>query len=156
MTGDRRRGWAFVIIQVALIILIILSTQIENNLLNPETILFLHVLSIILMAASIICFAVTFYYFKQPITPSPVPLENIRLKTNGIYSVIRHPMYFSAILLLTGYILYRSAYYTLLLCLAVIIFLVTKIRYEEKLLSAHFAEYKEYQKRTKKLIPFVY
>jgi len=31
-----------------------------------------------------------------------------------------------------------------------------KLNYEEKILKKHFKEYVDYQKRTKKLIPFAY
>ena len=77
-----------------------------------------------------------------------------RLVRNGPYRYIRHPMY-SALLLVTlalildAYSMERMMIWILLVC-----DLWVKLRYEEKLLGQHFGEYKDYQKQTKRLIPF--
>lgn len=77
-----------------------------------------------------------------------------RLVRHGPYRYIRHPMY-SALLLVTlalildAYSMERMMIWILLVC-----DLWVKLRYEEKLLGQHFGEYKDYQKQTKRLIPF--
>jgi len=49
-----------------------------------------------------------------------------------------------------------KAYYTLVLDMAAIIFLIYKIGFEERMLVKRYPEYKAYQSGTKKLIPFIY
>jgi len=81
-----------------------------------------------------------------------------RLITTGIYSQVRHPIYFSYVLLLAGYCTMLQSFASLVL-MAVIctIWLGNRIDIEEKLLLERFGnEYKVYQQRTKKIIPFIY
>jgi len=156
MSSGRRTGRVFASMQLILIIVILVSVEAEIKLVFHTQVPVLYFLSIVLLALSILCFLVTIYYFRQPITPNPFPLEKSSLRTNGIYSFIRHPMYLSAFLFIAGYVLYRSAYFTLLLCVPVIVFLLVKISWEEKFLSAKFEGYDEYKRRTKKIMPFIY
>jgi protein-S-isoprenylcysteine O-methyltransferase Ste14 len=156
MSTARYKGRVFVFIQFGLITAIVVSAELENNFLKHESILFLNIISILLIALSAVCLIAALYYFRQPITPNPYPMEKAALRTNGIYSLIRHPMYLSAILFLTGYTLYRSSYYTLLLCALSSVFILVKINWEEKYLGAKYKKYDDYRKMTKKLIPFIY
>ena len=156
MRFGRQIGRVLAVIQIVLLIVIFVSVEAENNLVIHTQLSVLYILSIILLALSILCFLVTIYYFRQPITPNPFPLEKSTLRTNGIYSLVRHPMYLSAFLFIAGYVLYRSTYFTLLLCVPVMVFLLVKISWEEKFLSLKFEDYEQYRKRTKKIVPFIY
>lgn len=86
----------------------------------------------------------------------PYPVVNGNLVTAGPYSVIRHPMYTSififAIALLTG----QFDYIKLLVSFALVAGLIVKMIYEEGLLREHFAGYKSYMQKTKRVIPFVW
>src|SRR5271155_5470650 len=77
------------------------------------------------------------------------------LVTTGIYKYIRHPIYFSAFLSITGGELIAQSY----LALIVFVFLFEgyrQSRREEKLLINHFGDsYKTYMKHTKMFIPFL-
>lgn len=88
------------------------------------------------------------------ITPDVAP-ESV-LVTNGAYSYIRHPMYTALLIVAVGLLL---NFFTPLRLIAVgILFinLLIKVHYEESLLSKHFKEYREYQKKTKRFLPFIY
>jgi protein-S-isoprenylcysteine O-methyltransferase Ste14 len=75
---------------------------------------------------------------------------------NGPYTYIRHPIYLALILVGIGLLL---NYFTPLRLSAFIIMtvdLLVKIYYEEKHLHRSFSRYRDYMKKTYKLLPFIY
>jgi protein-S-isoprenylcysteine O-methyltransferase Ste14 len=91
-------------------------------------------------------------YFSAYVTLQP----DHRLVRNGIYSLIRHPLYLSLLLLPTGMALvFRSALAFPIVILATI-FVSDRIRTEEQLLSARFAEFQDYRRRVWMLVPLVF
>jgi protein-S-isoprenylcysteine O-methyltransferase Ste14 len=79
------------------------------------------------------------------------------LVTDGIYSVIRHPSYLGAIVMMFGWaFVFRSGPGVVLAAL-IIPPLLARIRSEEALLQAQFGEqYDAYRRRTSRLIPGIY
>lgn len=78
------------------------------------------------------------------------------VKVSGLYSFIRHPIYFSYLILLTGYVILIFSWFNLLLILTVITCLIIRIILEEKILNGD-PVYREYTKRVKyRLIPFIF
>ena len=78
------------------------------------------------------------------------------LVDSGIYSAIRHPMYFAQVVAVIPLIIDYYSFPRLLSLIVLIIALLLKIRYEESHLVNHFDGYSEYIKRTKRVIPFIY
>jgi len=80
-----------------------------------------------------------------------------KLITTGIFRYIRHPVYAGGLLGVIGlYLLFRSI--LLLTSISLIYFFVIRYRllFEEQLLLQEFGDhYKNYMKRTKRLIPFI-
>lgn len=153
---DNRKGWFLVFLQFFFAAIIITTAYFEASFLNHRYIALLEVIGIILLIISVLTFLYAVVSFKQIITPNPIPMDNAKLITTGIYSSIRHPMYLFGILLTFGYSFYRSAYFTLILCFFYIFFFIYKIKFEEKHLIQKFPEYSSYRESTKKLIPFIY
>lgn len=85
----------------------------------------------------------------------PDPQPDIELITNGPYRWIRHPMYFSIILFFLPWVILNLNWITLSLYINLFIVLFIKLSYEENLLIEKIPEYKNYQKGTTKIIPFV-
>ncbi len=84
-------------------------------------------------------------------------LENHQLVTDGLYKHIRNPIYLAEILRNLGFVLIFSSAYGSLLILLASILLIFRINLEEKILVAEFGEkYEEYQRNTKRLIPYIY
>jgi protein-S-isoprenylcysteine O-methyltransferase Ste14 len=84
--------------------------------------------------------------------------EGHKLVTHGIYSFVRNPMYFGALIgVVFGLPAYAQSLHAFLVSLLFIPILLNRIRLEEQLLTEHFGdEYREYKASTKRLIPFVY
>jgi protein-S-isoprenylcysteine O-methyltransferase Ste14 len=128
----------------------------EQKLFKYTTVPLLEYIGITLMIISGLVFVIAVFNFRQIITPNPVPLDNAKLITNGIYGYIRHPMYLFGILLMFGFAFYKNAYISVFLCILLIVFFIKKIIFEEKHLIQKFPQYKAYQSETKKLFPFIY
>ena len=91
--------------------------------------------------------------FTYPLaTQEPHPLM-----TTGFYRFIRHPSYLGGLLGMVGWVLVFRSGVGLVLGLLLIPVFIGVIRAEEELLRAEFGEqYAAYQRRTWRLIPFVY
>jgi len=84
------------------------------------------------------------------------PRRNGTLITSGVFSKLRHPMYAGAILMIGGWMLFFGSFLSLPLWLAFSILYVVKSVKEERILVDRFPEYKEYQKKTYKFLPYIY
>jgi len=97
---------------------------------------------ILLIFAGLILFFTALYTIKT--------LENHKgnLVTNGIYSIIRHPMYAGFILWLIGPPLLYGSLYSSVLSIVFIINVLYWRQLEELELEKRFPEYKDYKKKT--------
>lgn len=82
--------------------------------------------------------------------------QNQQLFTGGPYRYIRHPMYTAVLLATLAWTLNRFDAISAALWLLLLADLLVKLHYEQRLLTKQFESYADYQKRTKRLIPFVY
>jgi protein-S-isoprenylcysteine O-methyltransferase Ste14 len=87
---------------------------------------------------------------------SPKNKEDGHLVSHGIYTLIRHPMYFAQLVALLPLIIDYFSYFRFAVYLLLVVTLLLKINFEEKNLVKHFSGYANYIKTTKKLIPFIY
>jgi protein-S-isoprenylcysteine O-methyltransferase Ste14 len=81
-----------------------------------------------------------------------------KLKTDGMYSIVRHPSYTGALLSFLGLGLAQGNWISLLIIfIPVTMAFIYRINIEEKVLTENFKEvYLIYKKKTKKLIPYIY
>lgn len=90
------------------------------------------------------------------LTPLPHPKKDAALVESGAYALVRHPIYAGLAFAAVGWgLLWRSPA-TLALAAALLVFFDIKSRREEIWLAKAFPRYADYQRRVKKLIPFVY
>lgn len=92
--------------------------------------------------------------FNFNITPD-VKVEGYMVD-RGPYALIRHPMYASLLFICTALVIDSFSLLRLVLLVVLIIDLVTKLRYEEGLLAAHYGDYAAYMQRSKRLIPYIW
>jgi protein-S-isoprenylcysteine O-methyltransferase Ste14 len=78
------------------------------------------------------------------------------LVQDGVYKLVRHPMYFSIIITFIPLLISYFSVDRLVVYLVLFVNLIFKIRYEESLLQQRFPEYQLVHAQTKRLIPFVW
>jgi protein-S-isoprenylcysteine O-methyltransferase Ste14 len=121
-----------------------------------------HIPFMVVMSFSVIMvlsLAMLFFVMKQNSYTSRVVeiQENQQLIDNGMYGVVRHPMYlaFTTLFLSTPFIL--GSWFAILPALCIPFFLSIRIRNEEEVLRKGLYGYEEYTKRVPyRLIPFVW
>ena len=90
-------------------------------------------------------------------TPVIMLQKDQKLIQEGPYKYIRHPSYTGLLLELTGLSLSLSNWLSLLITLILFLPVINyRIKIEEEFLNKNFKGYPNYQKRTKKLIPYIY
>ncbi len=90
------------------------------------------------------------------LTPFPKPIEGGSLVTVGPYRFVRHPIYAGLIFGTLGWALFRSNLLGIVLAVALFAFFDLKSRREERWLAESYADYAEYRRQVRKLIPFLY
>ncbi len=84
-------------------------------------------------------------------------VDSQKLVKDGYYKHIRHPLYLGEILRNLGIVSVFSSGIGILLVMIGAIFLIFRIKTEEEmLLEAFGSEYEDYERKTKRLIPYVY
>jgi protein-S-isoprenylcysteine O-methyltransferase Ste14 len=90
------------------------------------------------------------------LTALPKPRPGGYLVQQGLYRVVRHPIYCGVLLWALGSSLAHLNLWTLLLCGLLFVWLDRKASLEETWLQERFPGYSAYRQRVKKLIPWVY
>jgi len=95
---------------------------------------------------------------KQHFTYTVTKIENHELIETGLYKIVRHPGYLGQILIFTGTAVSLSNWISVILMLvAVLLGYIYRIKVEEQFMIKQMGKtYTDYQKRTKRLIPFIF
>jgi protein-S-isoprenylcysteine O-methyltransferase Ste14 len=86
----------------------------------------------------------------------PTPVDKGVMISQGPYKVIRHPMYTSIFIFAIALLAGQFDYYKCIISLILVADLVVKMIFEEGLLCKHYPGYRDYMKKTKRVIPFVW
>lgn len=140
-----KKSHILVIVQFALIFVIALYCGVWGNWWQ---------ILVIIMAFCLGMWAIITMHFAVNI--SPEIRKKHQLFTGGPYKFIRHPMYLAVLLATAVWVGNNFSFISVGLWALLLVDLLIKLHYEERLLTKHFAGYKEYSKYTKKLVPFVY
>ncbi len=85
----------------------------------------------------------------KSISPMPRPKQNSKLITSGIYTILRHPMYYSLIVISIGFFMKSFTIYNLILTILLMFIISNKIKIEEEHLTKKFIKYNSYKKEVK-------
>lgn len=130
---------------------------------NPFT--FQQIVSWILLFISLLLVIQSFYLLskyggskKRDMHPSNFEIENtVNLVKKGVYKYIRHPMYGSLLFLAFGALFKHITFFTVLLAVGTLLFLIITAKFEEKENLEFFGiAYEEYKKETKMFVPFLF
>ena len=102
---------------------------------------------IIVIASIIILIAIK--DLGSNLSPFPRPKAKSNLTTSGIYSFMRHPMYYSLILISYGIFLNKLSTYYFGLTVSLILIIKIKIILEEQYLINKFSSYLIYKNKVK-------
>ena len=102
---------------------------------------------IIIFASIIILLAIK--DLGSNLSPFPRPIANGKLITSGIYRFIRHPMYYSLILISFGLFLINLSFYYLCLTISLTFVIKFKIILEEQFLNNKYSNYLYYKDKVK-------
>ena len=152
------RGEWYVVAQIALILVVFLG---------PRTVPGLPVWPAPLAGISVVAGAVIalagfglllagLFRLGPNLTPLPYPTSRATLIRTGPYRLVRHPMYAGGIALAFGWALFVRGWLTLAYAVVLLLFLEVKAIREERWLVDRFPDYPDYQRRVRKLIPFVH
>lgn len=83
--------------------------------------------------------------------------ENQKVISDGLYGIVRHPMYSATLLLFLSMPLILGSLYSFFIFLVYPVLIAVRIKHEEAMLEKELDGYSEYKKKVKyKLIPFIY
>jgi protein-S-isoprenylcysteine O-methyltransferase Ste14 len=89
----------------------------------------------------------------RQITPHPAPPVEATLRTDGPYRLVRHPIYSGVLGLALGAAGASGGAFKAAALVLLLIVLVIKARFEEKLLAERFPDYPAYASRTPRFLP---
>lgn len=116
---------------------------------------------IVVSAAVVFLIAYTIYFlvlFQNEYLSRTIEVQkNQKVIDKGLYSVVRHPMYSSTLLLFLSMPLVLGSIYSFLIFLIYPFLIVKRIKDEERFLEKELEGYSEYKQRVKyRLIPFLW
>jgi protein-S-isoprenylcysteine O-methyltransferase Ste14 len=152
--GDRGQGW--VALQMLLLAVIVLVGLLTRGGWPASASAPLAVVGAVLLVVGALVAVLAVTGLGSALTALPAPLHGERLRTSGIYAVVRHPIYGGLILLSFGVALLTSPW-TLLPAAALAVVLDLKRRVEEDFLTATYPDYGDYRRAVPKaLLPYVW
>ena len=93
---------------------------------------------------------------RSQLTAYPRPVPGGRLIEDGVFGLVRHPMYGGGVIVALGWGLAMASPMALAGAFVLGVFFDLKSRREEAWLAEQFAGYAAYRRRTRRLIPWVY
>ena len=151
--GFRERGGAWVLVQVALMLLVLAFGPLFPG--NPSG-GWQRALAVLLTLAGAGFGLGGVWVLGRNRTIFPRPNAGSQLVEHGVYRVVRHPLYTSLILLAAAWAIGWASWPVAGAGLVLAAFLDRKSRREEAWLRARFPRYPDYARRVRRLIPGVY
>lgn len=142
----KKKGIAYVLIQfIAIFILLFYS-----NFYHYDWLLSLRIVGIVLGLSAI------WEVRSSKFSVFPELKRGACLIQTGPYKFIRHPMYSAILLFFIPTIVNAASIYSFIVFVVLLVNLVLKMSYEEKILKQEFKEYEQYSKKTYYIIPYIY
>ena len=144
-----KKEFLLVISQFIIIALHFIKVNLFNQKLIQEEFLIINYISNFLIILALMFIIFSLKELGKSISPMPRPKENSKLITSGIYSIFRHPMYYSLIIISFGLFIKSFTIYNLMLTTLLTFIISNKIKLEEEYLTKKFMTYTSYKKVVK-------
>ncbi len=145
----RRTAWLFVAAQFALLGLIVFLPG-GDAWSAPA---WLGAGALLAIAAGLVTMAVAGLGLGRGLTAAPLPNEHARLRTGGLYALVRHPIYSGLLLFCLGEVLRSRSEWVAVAGVLLVALINVKARWEEHRLAEHFPDYPDYSATTPRFIP---
>jgi protein-S-isoprenylcysteine O-methyltransferase Ste14 len=89
-------------------------------------------------------------------SPHPEPRTGAALVRDGVYAIVRHPLYVSLLLVTLGWSAMWSSFPGILVSAGLALLLDLKSRLEERYLTERFPEYRDYAATVARFLPGIY
>lgn len=149
--SDKTRAFSYVAVQFILLFLLFTAPRLPlpYGTLSPV----LSTIGLIVMALGFLVLAISFVRLGSSLTASPIPKEQGTLVTSGLYSRVRHPIYFGLLLLGIGVVLDAGWWPQLVILIFLYLLLRVKSDFEENLLRKRYSDYAAYAAKTPRFFP---
>jgi protein-S-isoprenylcysteine O-methyltransferase Ste14 len=152
--GPRGEGW--VVIQFILLFAIFAAGLVEPPLAGPAwTVVSAAGVAVTLAGGLLAVLGVL--HLGRSLTPLPHPRDGAELVEDGVYRVVRHPIYGGLVIGSLGYgLVMRAPLAGMVGALALLGFFRLKSAREEAWLEHRYSGYPAYRARTRRMLPFLY
>ena len=147
--AETGRAWAFVLVQLALLVVIFLAPAGEAWPLPAGLAAALRVLQWAGMAVLVVALV----QLGRSLTALPTPLPDATLKTGGLYRWVRHPIYTGVLGLAVPSALLARSWLALVGAVGLVVLFDRKARFEEALLARRYPDYAAYAAVTPRFLP---
>lgn len=114
-------------------------------------------LGVLFMVLGAVSSGLGIWQLGSNLTAFPKPrTDHHSLVTTGIYGLVRHPIYTGVAVGALGWAVFWGSLVSLILVALLFVWFDLKSRREEAWLVEKYPDYKTYQTRVKKLIPYIY
>jgi protein-S-isoprenylcysteine O-methyltransferase Ste14 len=151
--GDGRDlviAWMFVIVQAALLAAILLLPG-GNTWTVP---VWLDRCALIIEAIGMVSLVIGLINLGRSLTPLPIPVHHGKLRADGLYRFVRHPIYGGVIAFTIGSAIRSGSVPVAAATVALAGWLAVKARWEEGKLRDRYPDYVAYAARTPAFVPF--
>jgi protein-S-isoprenylcysteine O-methyltransferase Ste14 len=143
--GPRGEGWA--VVQLVLAFVIVVAGIAGPGW--PETATAWRVgLGVAIGVAGWVLFLTGAVGLGRSLTPFPKPMERATLRVNGVYGLVRHPIYGGSLLVALGWSLLSSPVALIVTAVLASVFEL-KARLEESMLVSRYPAYQAYRTRVR-------
>ncbi|MDD5054135.1 MAG: isoprenylcysteine carboxylmethyltransferase family protein [Candidatus Nanoarchaeia archaeon] len=153
---ERKKGLHWTTSTLIICQWLMIITCLIDSFLYEKTSDYLNILGVLLVLISVSITAKAFKDLGENYSLRIMVRKGQAVVKTGAYKLIRNPMDLAEILFMIGLPLLSSSHISLVFLIPFIPIIIMKINFEEALLSKELKGYKEYMKKTKKLMPYIY
>lgn len=140
-------GWLWVLGQVVIAVAFILSPW------SPHGVVWISIGLVLVLLGGVIA-VLALRALGDALTPTPVPRETSTLHTDGIYAVVRHPIYTGLLTTMLGLLVAAGSGLGVAWWAVAIAFFTAKSRWEDRLLRERYGDaWERWARSTGALLP---